>query len=138
MKKYLLIIIVILVTFITSCSTKLETYTSLDYAEYLKKLDNKETFPLVIGSESCSACAMFKGTMETFIKDYQVEVFYIDISKLTEEEYNALKTQTSFDGTPTTVFIKDGELTSYYNRLDGTANYSKVKDIYKKNEYNID
>lgn len=138
MKKYLLIIIVILVSFITSCSTKLETYTSLDYAEYLKKLDNKETFPLVIGSESCSACAMFKGTMETFIKDYQVEVFYIDISKLTEEERNALKAQTSFDGTPTTVFIKDGELTSYYNRLDGTANYSKVKDIYKKNEYNID
>ena len=69
------------------------------------------------------------------MNDYKVEVFYIDISKITEEEYNALKTQTSFEGTPTTVFYKDGVLTSYYNRLDGSASYSRVVDIYKENGY---
>ncbi len=134
MKKYLLLIcIVVLLT--TACGNKLETYSEINYIKYLEKLENDETFPLVIGSASCSACAMFKGTMESFIEEYQVEVFYIDISKLNEEEYNSLKTDTSFDGTPTTVFIESGEMTSFYNRIDGTATLSQVKDYFKNNNY---
>ena len=133
MKKYLLVVLAVLALFLTGCGKK--TYTSLNYVEYLEKLDNKETFPLVIGSDTCSACKLFKGTMESFITEYQVEVYYIDISKLSEDEYNALKSQTSFDGTPTTVFIKDGALTSYYNRIDGAESYSKVVETYKNNNY---
>ena len=135
MKKYLLIILTAFLILITACSNKNATYTNISYTEYLEKIERKESFPLLIGSETCSACQLFKGTMETFMNDYKVEVFYIDISKITEEEYNALQTQTSFEGTPTTVFYKDGVLTSYYNRLDGSASYSSVVDIYKENGY---
>lgn len=135
MKKYILFICIVVLIFTTACSNKLKTYSEINYIEYLEKIENGETFPLVIGSASCSACAMFKGTMESFIKKYQVEVFYIDISKLSEEEYNSLKTDTSFDSTPTTVFFESGKLTSFYNRMDGAESLSKVKDYFKNNNY---
>lgn len=135
MKRYLLVVVAVLAVFLTGCGSKLKTYTNLNYVEYLEKQNNKETFPLVIGSDTCSACKLFKGTMESFIKEYQIEIFYIDISKLSEDEYNYLKSQVSFSGTPTTVFFKDGLLTSYYNRIDGAESYSKVVDIYKNNNY---
>ena len=135
MKKFLIAIGICFLLVTTACGGKLTTYTEISYAEYLEKLDNGDTFPLVIGSNNCTACAIFKGTMDTFISDYQVEVFYIDIAEINEEEYNSLKTQISFDGTPTTVFIESGELTSFYNRIDGTASYTKIKEIFTSNHY---
>ena len=79
MKKFLLIISIVILSLTTACGNKLTTYTEISYKEYLEKIENEDTFPLVIGSESCSACALFKGTMETIIKDYQKEVYYIDL-----------------------------------------------------------
>ena len=43
--------------------------------------------------------------MEKFISDYKVDVRYIDISKLSEEDYNLLKSKVNFDSTPTTIFV---------------------------------
>ena len=71
MKKFLLIISIVILSLTTACGNKLTTYTEISYKEYLEKIENEDTFPLVIGSERCSACALFKGTMETIIKDYQ-------------------------------------------------------------------
>lgn len=135
MKKYLVIICILVIVLATSCGNKFTTYTEINYVEYLEKLDNGDTFPLVIGSKTCSACALFKGTIEKLIKEYQVEVFYIDISKINQEEYNNLKTQVSFSGTPTTIFIDSGQMTSIYNRIDGAESYSKIKAIFKNNNY---
>lgn len=135
MKKIFAIVFVALLFFSLSCGKKLTTYTEINYAQYLEKMKNKETFPLVIGSESCSACALYKGTMDTFIKKYQVEVFYIDLSKLTEEEENKLYGQVNFDGTPTTVFIELGEYTSVFDRIEGSAGLSTVKEKFRKNNY---
>ena len=80
MKKYLLIILTAFLILTTACSKKNATYTNISYTEYLEKIERKESFPLLIGSETCSACQLFKGTMETFMNDYKVEVFYIDTS----------------------------------------------------------
>lgn len=136
MKKICLVLLASFVLFCgLSCGKKLKTYTEINYVEYLEKINNNETFPLVIGSATCSACAVFKNTMDIFIKDYQVEVFFIDLSRVSEEEYNLLSSELTFDGTPTTVFIKDGKLTSYINRIDGAVRISNVKDIFRNNGY---
>lgn len=135
MKKIFMILMICLIVFCTACGNKLKTYTVISYDEYLEKVDNDETFPLVIGSAECSACGMYEGTMEIFIEKYQVEVFFIDISKLSTEERVNLNTQINYDGTPTTVFIEEGNLTSYYNRIDGAVSLSSVENYFKINNY---
>lgn len=138
MKKVIIILISICTLFllITGCGTnKLNSYIEISYTEFVEKKQNGDTFPLVIGSSTCSACATYKVVMEKFIEDNQVEVFYIDLSNVSEEEYNKLKTEISFNSTPTTVAYKDGKLTSFYNRLNGAEDIDGVKKYMKKNNY---
>jgi hypothetical protein len=98
-------------------------------------VNDGRTFPVVIGSSTCSACSLFKGTMDTFISKYQVEVFYIDISKLSDDDLNSLKTEVNFSSTPTTIFVVDGKHTSVYNRIVGAESFSTVVKQYKKMNY---
>ena len=90
---------------------------------------------MVIASEGCTACENYAITMKAFIKEYQVEVFKIDLPKLEDEEYNQFKLETSFTGTPTTIFYKDGKLTSFYNRIDSSVSKSVVEDYFRSNGY---
>lgn len=135
MKRILICCLLCLGLMICGCSIKKDSYTMLSYEQLLKKIENKETFPLVIGSSECSACANYEITMQAFIKEHQVEVFEIDLLELSEEDYDKLKLAVSFTGTPTTVFYKDGKLTSFYNRIDGSAPKSVVEDYFKNNGY---
>lgn len=135
MRKILFSCLIILILAISGCSTKLDGYTELSYNELIKKIENTETFPLVIGSSGCSACANYEITMNKFISDYQVEVFIIDLSKLSETEYDKLMVDISFNGTPTTVFYEEGKLTSYYNRIDGSESKGVIEDYFRNNGY---
>lgn len=137
MKKTVTFLLILFSTFLlfSGCSKKLTGYIEISYNDFNNKKEAEDTFPLVIGSSSCSACAMYKPVMEQFISDYQVEVFYIDLSKLTDEEYNKLKTEISFSGTPTTVFYEQGKLTSYYDRIDEAVSIDKVKIKFSEKGY---
>lgn len=137
MKKIITISLVFIsaLLILSGCNKKLTGYTEISYDDLNSKKELEETFPLVIGSSSCSACAMYKPVMEQFISDYQVEVFYIDLSKLTDDEYNKLKTEISFDGTPTTVFYENGKLTSFYDRIDQAVSIDEVITTFRTKGY---
>lgn len=135
MKRLMIGFMICFVIFLTGCSKKLTAYHEITYKEYIGMMERDETFPLVIGSSTCSACSMFKVTMESFIKKYQVEVFYIDISKLSEDDLNLLKSEVNFSSTPTTIFIEKGEHTSVYHRIVGSESLSGVLKSYKKMGY---
>lgn len=135
MKKIIIGLLMFLSLIVTGCSSKLNGYTEISYNELMKKIENKESFPLVIGSSECSACANYEIVMKKFISDYQIEVFEIDLTKLSENEYDKLMVDTSFTGTPTTLFYKEGKLTSYYNRIGGSESRSVVEDYFKNNGY---
>lgn len=135
MKKILLCFLIFFGLLVSGCSSKFNGYTEISYNELMKKVANGETFPLVIGSSECSACANYQIVMEKFIRDYQVEVFEIDLTKLNDNEYNELMTATSFTGTPTTLFYEEGKLTSYFNRIGGSSSKSVVEDYFRNNGY---
>lgn len=137
MKKIITISLVFIsaLLILSGCNKKLTEYTEITYSYFNNKKESGDTFPLVIGSSSCSACAMYKPVMEQFISDYQVEVFYIDLSKLTNDEYNKLKTEISFSGTPTTVFYENGKLTSFYDRIDQAVSIDEVITKFKEKGY---
>lgn len=136
MKKLYYLIMVLFVFFFVGCGSKeLTTYDEINYQEYVNLMENDETFSLVIGSSTCSACALYKSTMERFINKYQINVRYIDLTKLSEEEYNLLRTEINFSSTPTTIFVEKGNHTSVYDRLVGSANFSNVVSAYTKKGY---
>lgn len=131
MKKILIIVACLLC--LTGC-TKYKDYTELTYDELNKKLDNKETFVLVIGSSTCSACAQYKETMKDVIKDKQVEIFYLDLYKLNDEDRAKVDSKYSIKGTPSTLFIKEGK-EDIYNRLGGAESYSTVIEKLKQHGF---
>ena len=136
MKKITLCLMLVVVFFLSGCdSKKLNTYQEISYQEYTDMMDRDESFPLVIGSSTCSACSMFKGTMESFIKKYQIVVYYIDISKLSEDDLNLLKSEVNFSSTPTTIFVENGKHTSVYYRIVGADAMSGVVSAYTRMGY---
>lgn len=135
MKKILMVITLLLCTVSLTGCNKYSTYTELSYTELQTKLDNKETFVVVLGSSTCSACAVYKGTMEKVIKDKQVEIFYLDIAKLTSEDSSKFESKFVISATPTTVFIENGVETTTYNRIVGAASYTDVVKNLKKHGY---
>ena len=133
MKKVLILVLFMLV-FISGCGRR-TTYDEISYKEFKKLVEKKESFPLVIGSSTCSACSMFRPTMEAFITKYNIDVKYIDISKLTEDENGEFSSMVGFKSTPTTIFYVDGEQTSTYYRIVGSEDMNTVIEAYKRMGY---
>lgn len=121
MKKILICLITIL---LVGCGNP--KYTEINYGQLKEKLDNKETFVLLLGSDTCSACANYETTMTKVMKDTKIEIFYVNLHLLSEEDYNKVYSKFVVNSTPTTIFIKDGEETTTYNRIVGSADYKTV------------
>ena len=121
MKKILICLITIL---LVGCGNL--KYTEINYEQLKEKLDNKETFVLLLGSDTCSACANYETTMTKVMKDTKIEIFYVNLHLLSEEDYNKVYSKFVVNSTPTTIFIKDGEETTTYNRIVGSADYKTV------------
>ena len=86
-------------------NSKPKTYKEITYNELEELIDGGDKFILFIGSNSCSHCTVFKVTVNEVVSDYSIIVNYIDVSKLSDEEYAYLNSHLSFSATPTTVLI---------------------------------
>lgn len=136
MKKILLFLtLIVCVIGMSGCNSKYTTYEEVTYEQLTQIKEKNETFPLVIGSSTCSACEAYKVTMEAFIGKYNIKVYFIDLDKLTTEEKESLRVETNYDSTPTTVFYENGKITMSYNRLVGAADMQGVKKIFTENGY---
>ncbi|MDD3341787.1 MAG: thioredoxin domain-containing protein [Bacilli bacterium] len=131
MKKLLLLFVPFL--FLLGCTKT--TYKEISMKELNTMIDTKESFALFIGATSCSHCDTYKGTLKKVIKDYDVEVYYIDIDNLSADENSTLKSIASYTGTPTTVFIENGKEKSAYSRIIGDRDYDYIVNKFKASEY---
>ncbi len=135
MKKWIMFVVISLTLFTTSCGNKLSTYEEISYDKFNSMIEGKQSFVLFIGSTTCSHCDLYKETLNAVIKKYQVHIYYIDVSKLSLDENNKLKLIANYTGTPTTVFIENGQETSMYDRIDGNRPMDKVIEKLKKKGY---
>jgi len=133
MKKIIIFIALISMFILTGC--KKGSYIRLSFDDLQLKLNDKDTFVLVIGSDTCSACAKYKTTMESIIKDKKLDIYYLDLNSVTDEEYSKIYSKYVINSTPTTIFIKDGLETSTYDRIIGAASYSDIIESLKKHGY---
>ncbi len=118
---------------LVGCSKK--EYTELSYTDLESKLNNKDSFVLLIGSDTCSACTIYKETMQEVMKDTNVEIFYVNLNALSNKDYSKIYSKFVVNSTPTTIFISEGEETSTYDRIVGAANYDKVISSLEKHGY---
>ena len=114
---------------------EVEEGKEIDYDAYKEMINNKESFILFIGSDECSHCADYEITLNRVIKKYNVEVNYLNLLDMSDEQLNEFKSQISFTGTPTTIFIKNGEEDSHYNRIVGAVDYDEVVKKFEDNGY---
>lgn len=102
-------------------AAKDKTLVELTYKELEKKLDNEDTFILVITQTRCSHCAQYKPVLKEVLYEYGITAYEIDQEKLTDKELGKLKNVANISGTPTTVFIVDGEEINTSSRLRGAV-----------------
>lgn len=134
MKKILAIMIALL--FIVGCdSGKLRT---IKFSEFQTKINNKDSFALVLASTTCAHCEDYKVTLNSIIDKYGIEVYLLYIDKLSEDERNQLKSLFIFNSnmsTPTTIFVEEGIEKNTYDRIVGAINYTKVVNKFKSKGY---
>ena len=82
---------------------------------------NKDTFILVITQTKCSHCAQYKPVLKEVLYEYNLKAYEIDQEKLSKKELGKLKNVANISGTPTTVFIVDGEEINTSSRLKGAV-----------------
>lgn len=106
-------------------------YREITYNEINKKIENKETFILIVSQSTCSHCATYKPKIKIIAEDYGINAYYIDIN-LEKNKETFLKEFKLSGTTPTTIFINNGKEKSVLNRLEGDLESSVVIEKLKK------
>lgn len=100
---------------------------SLTYSEYQNKIQNKDSFVLLLWQTGCGHCETFEPILNRVIDYYDLEIYSLNIATLTDEEYSKLQNKTFVTGTPTTVVFKDGVTQS--KKLIGSKDEQTVIDF---------
>ncbi len=107
----------------------------LNFSELQEKIDNKETFLLVITQTTCSHCAEYKPVLKETLAEYDLVGYYIEEDLLSKEDLGKLKEIANVSGTPTTIFIENGQEGSTSTRLSGNQQKSVIVQRLKSMGY---
>lgn len=132
----ILIVIIIGVIIWYGISAGSKNFIKLNYSDVLEKVNNKEDFVLCVSASECTHCKSYKPKLRKISKDYDIKIYYTDIDKFDDKDYDEFKEKFSFDGgTPTTIFFKDGEEKTTATRIEGDISMEKTIDKLKKNGF---
>ncbi|MGM9875643.1 MAG: thioredoxin family protein [Bacilli bacterium] len=113
-----------------------KNFIKLSYDEILEKVNNKEDFVLCVSASECTHCKSYKPKLKKISKDYDIKIYYTDVDKFDDKDYDEFKEIFSFDGgTPTTIFFKEGEEKTTATRIEGDISMEKTIDKLKKNGF---
>jgi predicted bacteriocin transport accessory protein len=131
MKKFV-VIGLLLLTILAGCSTA-QDVTSIKASEAVKRLDAAESMVLVIGISTCSACKEYKPIVREIVKNYDVQVFYVEFDSDVQTDVNSLIEKYLIEArwTPTTYIFKNGVLVE---SKTGAIKYSMLKDWLELND----
>ena len=134
MKKIKNILLIILIVFICSAcsSSKLK---EISYSNFKQKLDNKETFFLVVTRDGCQYCEKFVPTVEEVLSEYNVVGYNLNYTNLNDSDKELFDKEYDVTSTPTTIFIKNGEEMSVLQRIEGNVAKEKLINKLKSNGY---
>ncbi len=137
MKKILkaLVLVFVCVILFTGCSNKEDHIVEISLDEFKEKMANKDTFALYVGNDGCTHCIAYMPTLESVLDEYDITIYHLDNSKLSDKEYAEFKTYINISGTPTIAFITDGEEETTLNRIVGEQSKEDTIERFKNNGY---
>lgn len=106
---------------------------SLEELETL--VQNKETFILVITQTTCGHCITYKPTLISVLEETAQIAYEVDIQPMTKEEKERVYKIAKVSGTPTTVFIEEGEEKNLALRLSGSVSAETLKQRLRDTGY---
>ena len=108
----------------------------LSYKEYQEKIDNNESFVVIVERATCSHCVNYMPVAEEFAKDNELPMYYFDTDKFEEGEFDELESSATFFkekngnwGTPTTLVQAGRETVDY---IEGETTSDSLKELYEK------
>ena len=142
------VIVVLILGYFVMKGTKAEpTYTlpltlsgesglkELSYKEYQEKIDNDESFVVIVERATCSHCVSYMPVAEKFAKDNGLPLYYFDTDKFEEGDFDDLESSATFFkekngnwGTPTTLVQAGHETVDY---IEGETTSEKLKKLYE-------
>ena len=93
----------------------------LTFNELESKLNNQDSFVLIITQTGCSHCEAYLPVVQNVSDKYKVDFYVLNRTNISDEERTKLKNIANISGTPTTLFYTSGEEKSALNRLVGQA-----------------
>ena len=132
-KRILLVLILFFSFFIFFCENNY--LKSIDYNNFMEKVENKESFIVEVIQTGCSACKDFTPTFRKVINQYKITAYQLNYSDLKEEEKKEFDSTFSISATPTVLFITEGEEKSVLTRIVGAVEKNKIVDKLKINSY---
>lgn len=133
MKKVIIILVGMFSLLLTGCTGSKELI-DISYDELATKIENKDSFVLYVGSSDCSHCSEFRPVLEEVITENKLDVYYINMAKLSKSKYNAVMRKIDGRGTPTVVYLEKGK-TKTSPRLEGARNEEATIDFFKEINY---
>lgn len=134
--KKILTLILLTIIILTGCNSQNNNYLEvISFDKLTSLIENKESFVLEIYQDGCSHCSVFTPRFKGVLKEYEVNAKALNISNLTEKEYNKFVDIFGSLGTPTVIFIEDGIEKTKINRLVGEASKNEIVRKLKQNGY---
>ena len=99
----------------TNTEYDVSSFTEIRYDEFLEKYKGSEQSLIYIGRSTCIHCINFVPVLKEAQNKYGYKTYYLDISKIKEDEYKEImKLNNFFDEnfgmTPMVVIVKDGNI----------------------------
>ena len=107
----------------------------LEYDEVMEKIENKESFILVVSQTTCPHCSEYKPVISKVLKDNDLIAYYVEFDTFSDDEKKEFNSIINFDSTPMTVFLKNGEESTVANRINGDASKDKIEKKLKSNGF---
>lgn len=108
----------------------------LNYKEIKEKINNKDSFILVVSRTTCSHCMSYKPKLKKISNNYNLKIYYIDYDKESKKNQDKLFEELDIDGsTPITIFYKKGKQTSLFDRIEGDLSEKTIINKFKDLKY---
>lgn len=135
MKKIRFLVLLTSILLLTGCSNN-KYLQEISFKEYKNLIEEKETFILEVSSSKCSACDMLKPRLKEITNEYKIEVKYIDVVELSDDEYKEFEKLANHDGsTPIIIFYTKGIEETVATRIEGAVPKTKLIDKFTAMEY---
>ncbi len=110
---------------------KEETLIETPPHELTRMLNNKETFILVISQAGCSHCQEYVPVLSEALRETKRQAYIVEVDRLDTPQKEEVKKHFSYNGTPTTFYVKNGTIDQSLTKVGTESKESIITRINK-------